>query len=242
MIDDGIALHAPVDAPATWVLSNHDVVRHVTRYGRADTRFTLDYRQIGRTDRPRARDTPGPGRRSCCCWRCPARRTSTRARNSACTRSRTSRTSCARTRCSGRPAAPTPAATAAGCRCRGPATCRRSGSARPASAVPWLPQPAAWKGFTVAAQQGDPSTRCSSSTGRRCGTTGPRPDSATGRWPGSTPGRDVLAFAARRRLRLPGQPVGPAVALPAHEELILASGPLVDGLLPTDTAVWLRIA
>jgi alpha-glucosidase len=25
----------PVNAPATWVLSNHDVVRHVTRYGRA---------------------------------------------------------------------------------------------------------------------------------------------------------------------------------------------------------------
>ncbi|HZC27165.1 MAG TPA: alpha-amylase family glycosyl hydrolase, partial [Actinopolymorphaceae bacterium] len=27
---------AEVDAPATWVLSNHDVLRHVTRYGRAD--------------------------------------------------------------------------------------------------------------------------------------------------------------------------------------------------------------
>ena len=33
------AWHAlgPVGAPATWVLSNHDVVRHVTRYGRAHT-------------------------------------------------------------------------------------------------------------------------------------------------------------------------------------------------------------
>jgi alpha-glucosidase len=26
----------PVDAPATWVLSNHDVVRHLTRFGRGD--------------------------------------------------------------------------------------------------------------------------------------------------------------------------------------------------------------
>ena len=25
--------HAPVGAPATWVLSNHDVTRHTTRYG-----------------------------------------------------------------------------------------------------------------------------------------------------------------------------------------------------------------
>ena len=28
--------------PATWVLSNHDVTRHVTRYGRADTTFSFD--------------------------------------------------------------------------------------------------------------------------------------------------------------------------------------------------------
>jgi alpha-glucosidase len=29
--------HKKAGAPPTWVLSNHDVVRHVTRYGRADT-------------------------------------------------------------------------------------------------------------------------------------------------------------------------------------------------------------
>ena len=38
-------LDLPVDAPATWVLSNHDVDRIVTRYGRADTAFDLDRRQ-----------------------------------------------------------------------------------------------------------------------------------------------------------------------------------------------------
>ncbi|HZR53078.1 MAG TPA: glycoside hydrolase family 13 protein [Streptosporangiaceae bacterium] len=32
------------DAPPTWVLSNHDVDRHVSRYGRADTSFDLDAR------------------------------------------------------------------------------------------------------------------------------------------------------------------------------------------------------
>src|SRR4051794_35616781 len=35
MIDGTLAAHALVGAPPTWVLSNHDVTRHVTRYGRA---------------------------------------------------------------------------------------------------------------------------------------------------------------------------------------------------------------
>ena len=47
VIDDGIALHAPVGAPATWVLSNHDVIRHVTRYGRADTSFNARLPAVG---------------------------------------------------------------------------------------------------------------------------------------------------------------------------------------------------
>ncbi len=33
VIDDSLAAMAPVHAPTTWVLSNHDVRRHVTRYG-----------------------------------------------------------------------------------------------------------------------------------------------------------------------------------------------------------------
>jgi alpha-glucosidase len=40
VIDDTLAQ----DAPPTWVLSNHDVDRHVSRYGRADTSFDLDQR------------------------------------------------------------------------------------------------------------------------------------------------------------------------------------------------------
>jgi alpha-glucosidase len=35
VIDDAIASVSEVDAPSTWVLSNHDVVRHVTRYARS---------------------------------------------------------------------------------------------------------------------------------------------------------------------------------------------------------------
>ena len=39
--------HAPVDAPATWVLSNHDVTRPVTRYGRSDTSFAFEAKREG---------------------------------------------------------------------------------------------------------------------------------------------------------------------------------------------------
>ncbi|MCG5217419.1 glycoside hydrolase family 13 protein [Streptosporangium sp. KLBMP 9127] len=36
VIEESLATTAPVGAPTTWVLSNHDVKRHVTRYGGGD--------------------------------------------------------------------------------------------------------------------------------------------------------------------------------------------------------------
>lgn len=46
-IDLMLAAHADVDAPCTWVLSNHDVTRPATRYGRADTSFSFDAKAWG---------------------------------------------------------------------------------------------------------------------------------------------------------------------------------------------------
>ena len=46
-IEPALAAHAPVDAPTTWVLSNHDVTRPVTRYGRADTAFAFESKRAG---------------------------------------------------------------------------------------------------------------------------------------------------------------------------------------------------
>ncbi|MFI6320050.1 glycoside hydrolase family 13 protein [Nonomuraea sp. NPDC050556] len=40
-------MHATVGAPPTWVLSNHDVARVVTRYGRADTSWANNDRKDG---------------------------------------------------------------------------------------------------------------------------------------------------------------------------------------------------
>ena len=47
VIDATISSHSQLGARPTWVLSNHDVVRHVTRYGRADTSFDMGNRRIG---------------------------------------------------------------------------------------------------------------------------------------------------------------------------------------------------
>jgi alpha-glucosidase len=44
VIDGTLEFHATASAPPTWVLSNHDVDRHVSRYGRAETSFGLDRR------------------------------------------------------------------------------------------------------------------------------------------------------------------------------------------------------
>lgn len=38
--------HRPVNAPATWVLSNHDITRPVTRYGREDSGFSFDRKKF----------------------------------------------------------------------------------------------------------------------------------------------------------------------------------------------------
>ncbi len=46
-IDDTLAEHAPVNAPATWVLCNHDVTRTATRYGREDTGFDFAKKRFG---------------------------------------------------------------------------------------------------------------------------------------------------------------------------------------------------
>jgi len=46
-IDATLAAHAPVHAPSTWVLSNHDVTRPVTRYGREDSSFAFLDKRFG---------------------------------------------------------------------------------------------------------------------------------------------------------------------------------------------------
>ncbi|NTW42361.1 MAG: glycoside hydrolase family 13 protein, partial [Cellulomonadaceae bacterium] len=46
-IDATLEAHARVGAPATWVLSNHDVTRPVTRYGRTESGFAFTAKRFG---------------------------------------------------------------------------------------------------------------------------------------------------------------------------------------------------
>ena len=86
-IESALAAHAPVDAPATWVLSNHDVTRPVTRYGRADTGLRVRDQARRDADRPCFAASGARAPPPCSRWRCPARCTSTRAKSSGCRRS-----------------------------------------------------------------------------------------------------------------------------------------------------------
>ena len=67
-----LAAHDSVGAPVMWVLSNHDITRHVTRSGggsrRVRCRCSAAARRSRRTSRWAAR---GPAPRCCSSWRCP---------------------------------------------------------------------------------------------------------------------------------------------------------------------------
>jgi alpha-glucosidase len=56
-ISSALATHAPVDAPPTWVISNHDVTRPVTRYGRDETSFSFEAKREGTPPTDVARGT-----------------------------------------------------------------------------------------------------------------------------------------------------------------------------------------
>jgi alpha-glucosidase len=104
---------------------------------------------------------------------------------------------------------------------------------------PWLPQPAAWRDFTAAVQTGDPDSmlelyRSALHLRRSEPTLGDGPMA----WLDAVP--DVLALARGPRFSCVVNLARSAVVLPGHTQVLLASGPLDGGLLPTDTAVWLR--
>jgi alpha-glucosidase len=110
------------------------------------------------------------------------------------------------------------------------------GFSPPGSAAPWLPQPQGWGPLTVAAQaEDDGSTlslyRCALGL-RRTLLTGPEPVE----WCGAPAG--VLAFA--RGTTVVWVNFGPDdVVLPAGMRAVVRSGPGPDGVLPVDTAAWL---
>jgi alpha-glucosidase len=119
-------------------------------------------------------------------------------------------------------------------------------------AAPWLPQPAGWGQYSVAAQDGDPDSfltlyREALRIRRRhpaLGTGFAGSDSM--RWL-EAPG-DALFFARDPGFLFLANLGQDPLRLPEFREVLLASGPLIhgatglsDGSLPPDTAVWLSV-
>jgi alpha-glucosidase len=238
-IDSLIAAHAPVNAPSTWVLSNHDVTRPVTRYGRADSSFAFATKRFGTptdlalgTRRARAAALltaalPGSlyvyqgdelGLPEAEDLPHGTRQDPMHFRSNGVDPGRD------------------------GCRVPLP----WSGTTEPygfspagATGEPWLPQPSDWAPLTVEAQEADPDSMLSlyrAALALRRGT--PALGNGSFGWIESEPG--VLAFDRGPGFSCVTNLSGVSVRLPANSELLLSSIPLEDGLLPNDSTAWLR--
>lgn len=233
-----LAAHAPVGAPSTWVLSNHDVTRPVTRYGREDSGFAFARKRFG---------TPTDlelGRR-----RARAAALLTAALPGALYLYQGDELGLPEVELP-RDAIEDPMHFRSGGVDPGRDGCRVplpwNGTAAPfgfgpqGASAPWLPQPADWAALSVEAQEADPSSmlwlyRQALRIRRRETALGDGPMT----WLESA--SDVLAF---RR----GDDVvsmtnfGPdPVELVPHRSIMLASAPLIDGRLPPDSTVWLDV-
>jgi alpha-glucosidase len=228
-----LAEHAPVGAPATWVLSNHDVTRPATRYGQADSSFAFERKRFGTaTDRALG-----------------ARRTRAAALLVA---ALPGSLYIYQGDELGLPEVELPLDAIEdpmhfrsggvdpgrdGCRVPLP----WAGAASPYGfgGTPWLPQPDDWASLTVAAQERDPFStlhlyRAAIALRRRSS------DLAGSELEWLELGADVLAFR-RGDDTLSVTNLGAVpVPLPAHHEVLLASAPL-DGALPPDATAWLAL-
>jgi alpha-glucosidase len=232
-IDRTLDAHRAIGAPATWVLSNHDVTRHVTRYGRRLTTFSFENNLDGSpvdlelgTRRARAAallslSLPGATYvyqgEELGLWENEnipveqlqdpmwARRGHSRD----------------------------------GCRVPLP----WSGDEPPfgfSTAEGWLPQPPEWKDRTVQAQTGDPSSMLELYRGAiKLRRAEPGLHTTDMAWFSVAPG--VLAYTRGPGFACVLNMSDVAVALPDHDRCLLASSPLDGDLLPRDTAVWLHL-
>ncbi|MFD3682785.1 glycoside hydrolase family 13 protein [Streptomyces sp. NPDC058613] len=249
VVDSTLATHHPVAAPPTWVLSNHDTIRHVTRYGREDTSFDMgDKRLQDPSDtalgRRRARAAalltlalPGGvyvyqgdelGLPEVQDLPDGVLQDPAFARSGGADR--------------GRDGCRVPLPWAAG----GPSL---GFSVPPATAAPWLPQPPEWAGLSAAVQAGDPYSSLAlyrAALALRRTELAPLPETLN--WVDAGP--DALGFDRPPGSGRPGAGFrcltgfAGLLPLPADAEVLLSSGPLgatADGrpALPADTTVWL---
>ncbi|MFH8251462.1 alpha-amylase family glycosyl hydrolase [Microbacterium sp. B2969] len=237
-IEATLAAHAPVGAPSTWVLSNHDVTRPVTRYGREDTAFAFLKKRFGVPTDPqlglhRARAAallvaalPGSlyiyqgdelGLPEVEDLPLELIQDPMHYRSGGIDPGRD------------------------GCRVPLPWT----GAHAPFGFSPpgirtWLPQPADWAGLTVEAQEHDPQStltlyRSALRLRRELDMLADGPLT----WI-ETRDPHVLAFRRGASFACVVNTGDIPIDLPAHEEVLLTSSPLDSGALAGDSAAWLR--
>jgi alpha-glucosidase len=241
VIDDALALHAPVGAPATWVLSNHDVDRHVSRYGRADTSFSLQAR-----DHSQPVDLALGARRA----RAAALLTMAlpgsvyvyQGEELGLWEVEDIPAECRQDPIWHRTGGADPGRDGSRVPLPWSGTEPPFGFSPPGSAAgPWLPQPRAWRALTVASEDGDPGSMLELYRGalaiRRA-----RPGFGDGPMTWLPAPEGVLAFDRGAGLRCVVNLSATPADLPEHTEVLLASAPLEDGRVPADGAVWLATA
>lgn len=240
-IEQTLAVHDGVGAPATWVLSNHDVTRPVTRYGREDTAFAFDTKRFG-TPTDLELGTRRARAAALLAMALPGAYYLFQGEEL------------------GLPEADIPLERIEdpmharsggvdpgrdGCRVPFP----WSGTEPPYGFSPravdtWLPQPAGWGGRTAAAQAGDPGSmlalyRTALRLRRDLPALGAGHDEAPFHWLDLGP--DVIAFGRGERFACVSNLSGAPVDLPPAVRLHLSSAPLVDGRLPADATAWLDL-
>jgi alpha-glucosidase len=237
-IDATLAAHAPVHAPATWVLSNHDVTRPVTRYGREDSSFAFATKRFGiptdldlgtRRARAAALLTAAlPG--TLYIYQgdelgLPEVETLPREVLQDPMHFRSNGIDPGRD----------------GCRVPLP----WSGSVAPfgfsasATVTPWLPQPASWAALTVEAQEGDPTSMLwLYRNALRIRAALPSLVDSDLAWLDSSD--EVLAFSRGDDFVNITNLSDVNIALPPGADVLLSSLPLDDGRLPPDSTAWLR--
>ncbi|AWS42306.1 glycoside hydrolase family 13 protein [Streptosporangium sp. 'caverna'] len=240
VIEQTLAAHAPVGAPPTWVLSNHDTIRHVTRYGRQETGFDMGNKRHG-----------APTDLDLGLRRARAAALLTLALPGGVYVYQGDELGLAEVEDIPDDLLQDPTWERSGHTDRGRDGCRVplpwNGEHPPfgfsppdAATEPWLPQPLAWKDTTVEAQTGEPSSMLSLYRAalvlRRTDLTR-LPETVS--WLDAGPG--TVAFVRGDGFACVVNFSEAPIELPAHHGVLLASGPVVDGLLPSDTCVWLRL-
>jgi alpha-glucosidase len=238
-IDTTLAAHAPVGAPATWVLSNHDVTRPVTRYGQSDTTFSFARKRRGvPTDltlgRRRARAA------ALLAAALPGSLYIYQGDELGLDEVQDLPEDQLRDPMYVRSGGTDPGRD--GCRVPLP----WAGDTPPfgfspagSTTDPWLRQPAHWSALTVAGQQRDPdSTLALYRSALRVRREEPGLGDGSMRWLASPAG--VLAFTRGGGFVSISNLSGQALALPQRASVLLASADVSTGFVPPDITVWLR--